>query len=74
MKSFKFKYNPNTAKKYLKRFKFYSLEERYLRYLRNEKLSRKQYEKFIDKQKKSLETMTTILKKKLYELETYNKS
>ena len=51
-KSYKFKYNPNEAKKYLKQFKFYSLEERYLRYLRNEKLSRKQYEKFIDKQYK----------------------
>ena len=49
---FKFKYNPVIAKKYLKRFKFYSLEERYLRYLRNEKLSRNQYEKFIDKQYK----------------------
>ena len=44
---FNINYKPTIAKNYLKRFKFYSLEERYLRYLRNEKINKKNYEKFI---------------------------
>lgn len=42
-------YKPLKAKNYLSRFKFYTLEERYLRYLRDKIIIRNDYEKFINK-------------------------
>lgn len=45
----KFPYNPRVSFNYLSRFKFYSNEERYLRYLRNKKIDKKDYLKFINK-------------------------
>ena len=41
-------YNPNISKNYLNRFNFYSIEERYLRYLRDIQLSSSDYKNFID--------------------------
>jgi len=43
-------YRPECADSYLDEFKFYSLEERYLRYLRDKKLEEKTYCSFVDKQ------------------------
>lgn len=40
-------YQPELAQQYLSEFKFYSLEERYLRYLRNERIPSKIYEEFV---------------------------
>ena len=41
-------YKPAEAKNYLSMYKFYSIEERYLRYLRDEKISPTDYQAFID--------------------------
>ena len=41
-------YEPEQAKNYLSWFELYSLEERYLRYLRDKKVSAKRYHNFID--------------------------
>jgi len=48
-KEFNFNYRPSISKNYLKRFKFYSIEERYLRLLRDTKVSKEGYENFINK-------------------------
>lgn len=42
-------YKPQEAKDYLKEFCFYSLEERYLRFIRDTQISRESYDAFIDK-------------------------
>lgn len=42
-------YGPEEAKGYLSEFKFYSSEERYLRYLRDKIIPREVYDEFIDK-------------------------
>lgn len=42
-------YNPQQAKEYLPEFSFYSLEERYLRYLRDKIIQREVYDHFIEK-------------------------
>ena len=42
-------YNPEEAKGYLPEFSFYSLEERYFRYLRDKTIPREAYDDFIEK-------------------------
>lgn len=44
---FKIDYNPEGAKEYLSDFSFYSVEERYLRYLRDKIIASEDYERFI---------------------------
>jgi len=44
----KIAYEPKKAEKYLSWFKLYTLEERYLRYLRDQKVSKENYYTFID--------------------------
>lgn len=45
---FKIDYNPDDAKEYLSDFSFYSLEERYVRYLRDKIISSEGYDDFIE--------------------------
>jgi len=47
-KNLNIQYNPSISKNYLNRFYFYSLEERYLRYLRDKQISLSNYKSFID--------------------------
>ena len=46
---FGIKYNPEEAKEYLSEFNCYSLEERYLRYLRNKIIPKEDYNDLMDK-------------------------